>query len=486
MATFSRAIRTGAAFLLALLAVRASEAAGHDTRLIDAVKTGDVSSVRRLLTQHADVNALAPDGSTALHWAAEFDHVDIADALLTAGAKSGRTNDYGVTALHLAAVNGSAPMIERLLAAGANPNAALPTGETALMTAARTGRVDAVQALLRKGAAVNARETVMGQTALMWAIAQGHLDVTRALLDAGSDITLASNSGFTPLLFAVRAGNLDTVRLLVDKGANVNDTASDGNSALHVATIRGHVDVAIFLLDRGADANAADPGFTPLHWAAGTWESMFSAYYIFDDTAVQRVKEWAVLAGIPTAEEKNALIRALLAHGAQINARIRKVPPRFGGNGGGGFGSLVGATPFFVAAVTADVTTMRLLLMHGADPTINTADGNTPLIVAAGLSRAEQQTKVPEARGLEALQLLVALGANVHQTNTTGHTVLHAATMSGWDQAVTYLIGLGADMNVKTKAGETPLKLAHGFENGMLLYIRPNVAAVLEKLGATE
>ena len=432
------------------------------------------------------MNALAADGATALHWAAERDDVSLADTLLKAAAKPDLANDYGVKPLTLAAGNGSAPMIERLLTAGADANTALPTGETVLMTAARTGRVDAVRALLRHGAAVNAREGVMGQTALMWAIARDRNDVTRELLDAGADIRLASNSGFTPLLFAVRAGNLEVVRLLVDKGATVNDTAPDGSSALLVATVRGHVDVAKFLLDRGADPNVAEAGFTPLHWAAGTWESMFSAYYIFDEIAAPRVKEWAVLAGIPTQAEKHDLIKALLARGARINARIRKVPPRFGGIGGGGSGSLVGATPFLLAAVTSDIPTMQLLLMNGADPAIGTGDGNSPLIYAAGIMRAEQTAKVPEARGIQAMQLLLTLGADINGPNDTGNTALHAATMSGWDQAVTYLIGRGAAMNAKNKAGETPLKQARGFESGMLLYTRPNVAAVLEKLGATE
>jgi ankyrin len=486
MTALSRVFRTCGAFLLAVAIGHTAQAGSRDTRLIDAVRTGDVAAVRRLLAQHVDVDARAADGATALHWAAEVDDVALADMLLKAGAKPGPSNDYGVTPLTLAAGNGSTAMVERLLAAGASPDTALPTGETVLMTVAHTGRVDALGALLRHGAAVNARENVMGQSALMWSITEGHDNVTRMLLDAGADITLASNSGFTPLLFAVRAGNIEMVRLLLDKGAGVNETASDGYSALLVAILRGHVDVAKFLLDRGADPNAAGPGFTALHWVAGTWESMFSAYYIFDETAVTRVKEWAVLAGIPTQEEKNDLIRALLARGAQINARIRTVPPRFGGVGGGGFGTLVGATPFFIASVTSDITTMQLLLMHGADPAIGTVDGSTPLIVAAGLGRAEQTAKVPESRGIQAMRLLLALGANVRETNGVGNTPIHAATMSGWDKAVSYLIERGADMNARNKADETPLKLARGFENGMLLYMRPNVAEVLEKLGATE
>ena len=457
----------------------------RDTRLIDAVRGGDTATVRRLLARTLDANLTQPDGATALHWAAERDNLEIADALLKAGARANTENDYGVTPLVLAATNGSAPMIERLVAAGANPNAALPTGETVLMTAARTGRLDAVRALLQHGATVNAREHVKGQTALMWSIWQGHSDVTRALVEAGADIKAASDSGFTPLLFAVREGHLDIVRLLLDKGAAASETAKDGNSALHVAVVRGHVDIALLLLDRGADANPAGPGFTPLHWAAGTWETGHSHDYIFNEVAVNRVQEWSVLAGIPTEQAKHTLITALLAHGAQVNARMQKSPPRLGHSLFKG-DILPGATPFYLAAITADVPTMKLLLAHGADPKISGGRGNTPLIVAAGVNHVEQESRVPEARMIDAIAMLLELGADITQANDAGNTALHAATMAGLDKVVPYLVQRGANLNAKNKAGATPLTLARGFEDMFLLYMRPSTAAILEKLGGTE
>lgn len=459
--------------------------AAKDTRLIDAVRGGDTATVRRLLARKLDANLTQPDGATALHWAAERDNLEIADALLKAGARANTENDYGVTPLVLAATNGSAPMIERLVAGGANPNAVLPTGETVLMTAARTGRIDAVRTLLQHGANVNARERVKGQTALMWSIWQGHGDVTRALVEAGADIKAASGSGFTPLLFAVREGQLDVARLLLDKGAGVNETAKDGNSALHVAVVRGQVESAMLLLDRGADANLEGPGFTPLHWAAGTWETGHSHDYIFNEVAVNRVQEWSVLAGIPTLEAKHALIRSLLAHGAQVNARMQKSPPRLGHSLFKG-DILPGATPFYLAAITADVPTMKLLLEHGADPKIGAGRGVTPLIVAAGVNHVEQESRVPEARMIEAIALLLELGADINQASDAGDTALHAATRAGLDTVVPYLVQRGANINARNKAGATPLKMARGFEDMFLLYMRPSTAAILEKLGATE
>src|SRR2546425_2402537 len=120
----------------------------------DAVMKRDGEALRRLLPQkNADVNAPQPDGTTALHWAARWDDVEMARDLARAGANARAANRAGATPLFLAAMNGSAAMIETLLKAGADPNAAvLSHGETALMMAARTGKLEAVKVLLDHGA----------------------------------------------------------------------------------------------------------------------------------------------------------------------------------------------------------------------------------------------------------------------------------------------------------------------------------------------
>src|SRR2546425_3104345 len=123
----------------------------------DAAMKKNGEALRSLLQQKADVNAPQSDGTTALHWAARWDDLETAGALIRAGAKAQTANRAGATPMFLAAVNGSAAMIETLLKAGVDPNAPiLSRGETALMMAARTGKRNAVQVLLDHGAKVNA------------------------------------------------------------------------------------------------------------------------------------------------------------------------------------------------------------------------------------------------------------------------------------------------------------------------------------------
>src|SRR5580692_3417112 len=129
----------GVGWCLAIVASSASFAGTSDLRLIQAVRNHDAELVRRLIDQHADVNAARGDGATALHWAARLDDVTTADLLIRAGANINAADDDGATPLFAACMNHSAPMVKRLLDGGADAKSRLLNGETALMTCSRTG-----------------------------------------------------------------------------------------------------------------------------------------------------------------------------------------------------------------------------------------------------------------------------------------------------------------------------------------------------------
>src|SRR5205823_6510968 len=118
------------------------------------------------------------------------------------------------------------------------------------------------------------------------------------------------------------------------RGGRANSAAvSEGATPLLVATMRAHVPLALFFLEQGADPNIADAGLTPLHWAATTWESgTANPVYGFDDP----------MAGIPDRKARLQLVKTLLAHGANPNARMTRPQPVFAG----GYTDAVGATPF--------------------------------------------------------------------------------------------------------------------------------------------
>ena len=429
---------------------------GPDRPLIDAVRSGDGDAVRALLEAGADAGAAELDGSTALLWASHRDDLESARLLVGAGADAGAGNDLGATPLWAASQNGSAAMVRVLLDAGADPNRGLLSGETPVMVAARAGSAGVVRLLAAAGADLD-RQGSRGQTALMWAAAQRHPAAVEALLAAGADLGVRSDvwtqvmavpphsrpeynreiphGGNTALLFAVRAGGLPSARVLVAAGADVDDADAWGVSAVTLAAHGGHRGLLEFLLDEGADPNAAQAGFAPLHEAVMRNDARMTA--------------------------------ALLAHGADPDRRLltwtptRRAsrdlhyPPPF-----------VGASPFWLAARFARAGLMRLLAAHGADPRFvhevdYIVDGRmqwrtertTTLMAALGMGGRRARPWAPhtgaaESRTLAAVELAVALGADVNAADAGGRTALDEAEALQYESVVRYLLAAGAEPGI--------------------------------------
>jgi ankyrin repeat protein len=309
------------------------------------------------------------------------------------------------------------------------------------------------------------------------------------------------------LLFAVRNAQLDSVRVLLEHGANVNDIVPrDGTSALNIAVVNAFYDVASVLVEHGADPNLPDARASPLHTIA----------WLRKPGATDRaggVGELATAAPRPLGKVTSLeLAQQLLDHGANPNVRVDWPEIRFDTVGGTtrnppgltlGRHLLTynGATAFYVAAKNGDAELMRLLAAGGADPTLPTRFGVTPLMVAAGLDTWEGETPGPytgvsEAERLEAVRLAVELGNDVNAVadfgdyvmtgdpsytllyyphniedlldlgtgdpRWSGSTALHGAIIANQPSIVQYLVDAGADLDAKTDTGWTALMMARG------------------------
>ncbi len=446
-----------------------------ESRLADAAEKSDGATVRTLLEARVDVNEAQPDGATGLHWAARLDDLETAKLLFAAKADANAANRYGVTPLAIACENGNSAMVGLLLDNGANPNTTLRGGETALMTAARTGRPGPVAALLARGAAVNAKER-RGQSALMWAAADGHAEVVELLLKAGADPRLVlTDSGFTPWFFAARNGRIDVIRTLLKAGADVNEAMEPkkpggknsriGTSALLLAVENGHFDLAVALLDAGADPNDQRSGFAPLH--AISWVRKPARGEDDGDPAPLGSGSLSSI----------QFLRQLVEKGAQVNLRLKE------GKGGQGSFSKAGATPFLMAAATADIAYMRLLVELGADPLLKNVENATALMVAAGLgvgSAAANETAGEEPEVLEAAKLALDLGIDVNAVDANGETAMHGAAYKNLPKVVQFLADHGARMEVwnqKNRSGWTPRMIAEGHRPGNFKPSAETVAA---------
>ena len=461
------------------------------TPLESAVKNGDRLQAERLLEAGADPDAPGEFDTPPLQWAAYYNDPHMAGLLLEAGADPDLRNPQTeVTALALAVKTLNPALVEVLLEAGANPDLLLSEGETALMWTARDGVPGIIELLLEAGASVDYRHEEYGHTALKLAANAGNAAIVKQLLEAGADPDAATYSigeetwvrpngqpgyGFgigiirggtpadrgrrdplkgkmTALLYAARHGHTDVANVLLDGGADINKAEANEIFPLLMAISNDNMEMAELLIARGSRINGADwYGRSPL-WEAVNVRNL----YLDSESLDNYVDRDAAL----------EVVELLIAKGADVNARTAETPPfrnHFLGVGSLEWVDFTGQTPFLSAALSGDVTVMKLLLEHGADPFINTYQGTSALMAAAGINWVVYQTYTegPEQL-LEAVKLCFELGMDVNQVNSMGLAAIHGAANRGSNDIIEFLVEQGARLDVTDNEGRTPLDWARG------------------------
>jgi ankyrin repeat protein len=209
-------------------------------------------------------------------------------------------------------------------------------------------------------------------------------------------------------------------------------------------------------------------------------------------------------------------VKVLLDYGADPDVRIAKgTPLRRDTTDWNLPATLIGSTPYLLAARFLEPGIMRALVDGGADPHQALADGTDAVMVAAGMGSSRSASRrgietidfgkvEPESRVREAVAAAVELGGDATAANQTGDTALHISAALGHDSVVQYLVDHGAAINVKNKRGITPLLAAMfgsttgrgrgaapagadslGFERPVEL-VHPDTVELLKQLGASQ
>jgi ankyrin repeat protein len=461
--------------------------AAGESLLVDAAKRHDGTAVRGLIAKRANVNETSRDGSTALLWAAYHSDVAMARTLIAAGANPNLPNKYGITPLLQASRTGADEVVQALLRAGADPALAHPEGETALMAASFAGSLPTVRLLLEANADVNAVDSYQKQTALMRAAAEGHTDVIQALLEAKADPNKRAHvteleerkhadhatGGFTALMFAARNGHEAAVRALIAGGADPKLTNGDGATPTIIAIVNDRFDLAKTLVELGADPNDG---------------SLYFAVDMHDATSDMRARDGSRL----RADHDNSigaldLVKFLLDRGADPNK------PFVGQLHSYSLccGEEVNSSPFYRAAVAADVEALKLMIGKGAkiewSPTevkkegrggagrgMNANVGKTPLMMALNGGRgaafgggpgfdrlgAPPFREASNREPLDAIKVLLAAGADPNAKDPAGATMLHQAVTARQVAIIRELVAKGAKLDAVNKDNLTPLLLA--------------------------
>jgi ankyrin repeat protein len=366
---------------------------------------------------------------------------------------------------------------------------AAKSGDLRLLEAVKSGDRNAALALLADNTDVNAPEPD-GTTPLHWAVHQNDLDLVQRLLHAGAQVNVKNDYGVTPFTEAAVRSNTAILESLLKAGANVNATNEDGQSALMIVARTGNVGAAQLLLSHGAKINAAESwrGQTALMWAA--------------------------------AEDQPAMVKELASHGADLNARSkvndwdRQVTAEHRAK----YMPVGGWTALLFAARQGHLDCAKALVEAGADKDLQDPDGVSPMVMAivnghynvaaylaqqgadvnladrwgrTGLWAAVDMHTLPHSgrpdpiesesvNSTDLLKVLLAHDADVNVQLVTfppyrsmsdrggdgilgiGATPLLRAAKAGDTVGMRMLLAKGADPNLASNAGMTPLLAAAG------------------------
>jgi ankyrin repeat protein len=496
-----------------------------------ASEAANLAVVKMLLEAGAEVNVrVTSSGASPLHLAATAAGGEaVVVALLDAGADVNAREAYAEqTPLMFAAANNRTASVSKLIERGADPALSTIVVDVATRVAQdRRGHEEFQQILAFIEGCGLKPNLVQEQMAIREV--RSHLDdelqpserwgaPTRRDHDnvlerhgqylSIREVQVGKWGGSTALLYAARDGKMDAAMALLDGGANIDQVSGgDGVSPLLAAAMNGHFDLVLRLLKRGADPNpaATNDGITPLFAVINTRWGNRSEY------PQPRAHDIAEADYLQVAE-------ALLKAGANPNARLTKNLWSFDHNHILGQ-ELTGATPMWRAAFAMDVKMLRLLGSYGADPNIpvqqpelgmrlgRMPDSRTdddsglpilpagtpdtyPVQMAAGAGHvgfaASALHQAPNG-ALESVKYLVEeFSVDVNVKDSWGYTPLHYAAAWAQDELVSYLVSKGADVQARTRLGQTVLDMAMGgYRSYYMAEYYPETAKLLESLGAT-
>jgi ankyrin repeat protein len=312
----------------------------------------------------------------------------------------------------------------------------------------RNNNLSELKTRLTKGADVNTRDA-RGNTLLMEAAAFGSIDAMKMLLAAGADVNAKNQFDSTPLLLA--AGNNEKARLLIERGADVNAKTKSGRTPLMIAaTCAGCAPTLKLLIEKGANVQAIDQHKVGALRLAADADDLESIKLLLAKGADPKASDDAGNDAMQSAANNCNLeaSRLLLSKGASPNTANT-----FGGEVKFGKIQLIGLTPLMLASTYCSPQLVKTLLDAGANIKAIDVRGMTPLHFAIS----------SEIQDLAVVRLLIQAGAEVNAKSKAGETALDWAKKFGHSQIIRALEEAGGKEAIsyappqRKSAGEGPV-----------------------------
>jgi ankyrin repeat protein len=468
------------------------------------------------------------DGSSELHLASHLGLTKLVRELVLEGVNPDIKDANGVTPLMLAAGHGSVDVAKVLIEAGASVNSVDNTGCSLLYKAADLNQVAFVQLLVeQKDINVNfSHSRQYDFTPLIRAALDGYAEIVKLLVSVPQleiNQTCSDPAGATALMYAASGGALECAKILLSQPSIEIDLQDErGATALIYAAENGYTDIVQALLERDADTEALEVG------TRGT-----ALMRAIDYNAIPTVK--LLLQNGANVHHRDCFDRGML-HGAACNGRseIIKILLEFDPTLDINMQDVNGKTTLHDVARLGYENTAKILLDHGADPTIKDKFGRTPIRIAREVNHSEVLQLLRDARrqreekkrhGSDEPDLLPPKRTDTgtiilppRRTNTEmsvdneplalwalayadltdeiterlsedldedingkdpdmGETALHHSVSNNNEEVIRQLISRGADLNATNNYGRTPLHLA-------ALYVCHEAGEILLDAGA--
>lgn len=317
-----------------------------------------------------------------------------------------------VLALHHAVLSGNKDEVTRMIDAGVDVNARGEKGDTPLNNAINTRDLGMMRLLIESGADISL-PTATETTHLVSAVYSGSIDAVKLLIDSGADPNRRGQDQTAPLHPAARAKSYRMVETLIEAGAKVDPQDRKGRTPLSHAAEMHRPDVMNLLLDRGADIDATHgQGVTPLMDAL--------CGFIRPDDPERR--ERALLS-----------VKTLIDRGASIQPTTENAE-----------------SALHCAARLGDLPVVERLISLGANVDQTSASG-------APISQAASSSGM---RAVEIAELFLQNGARLDIPDSLGFYPMHRAAQMGNIDMLKLLLKHGADPNVLSEIGKTPLQMA--------------------------
>jgi ankyrin repeat protein len=334
------------------------------------------------------------------------------------------------------------------------------------MSRAEAAALESVKAYHRAGGNIDAPDADGSGTRLHVAAAKRQRTVVEFLIAYGANLNARDKFGYTPLHVAVRANDRACAAMLLFGGADVDARSSSGKTPLQMLSQEAPESgsLANLLVAKRVDREMADEsGRIPLGGQVASDGDL--------DLAV-RLGNWKAARAIAAKRSSVSIFSAsALGLTDQVASLLRQDPALAKST------ERFGDTPLHFAAKGNQVEAARILLAAGVDVNIRGEGECSPLHVAAwgnhpeaaqfllaqgaDVNSRDREKRTPARYAPAAmLRLLAKHGADLNAVDAVGYAPLHHYCVAGQKEEVAAALDSGADINLKTPGGDTPLDLA--------------------------